>query len=392
LDYLETADSPDAQDPGLRETTAPYGEYGVEWMEIAIRHLTAPAPAAWQPAEFAETVDADQWATNLQALLFDFMADRRRQTNTPYSKSYMVYQELGSFLQQQLTTPEAKAGPKRVPRGRSRSKRHGSPARDIPSSSLVPRRASLDRFLAEQMGFLSAKPYRLGVVTELLPAYLHFLARVGAIHPIQMDDALAELDMLARDALRALQSYGGDPHLAKAVDEAWSQQTLLALGDDPALAEARAMPPAAPLPPPARDRRPGSLQTFSFKVTYLRDPEVWRVIEIAEHQTLDDLHHAIQEAVGFGGDHLYSFFMSNRAWDRATEYASPQADGSSATKVKVGDLRLRMKQRFLYLFDYGDEHRFEVQLVALNPDAPEDRYPKLVESQGEDPSQYESWD
>ncbi len=123
-------------------------------------------------------------------------------------------------------------------------------------------------------------------------------------------------------------------------------------------------------------------------MTYLRDPGIWRTIEIAENQTLDDLHHAVRRAVRFGEDHLYSFFMSGRAWDDRTEYASPYGEGRSAARMRIGDLRLRMKQRFLYLFDYGDEHRFEVQLTATNPDAPKGRYPKLVEKHGRNPPQY----
>jgi hypothetical protein len=123
-------------------------------------------------------------------------------------------------------------------------------------------------------------------------------------------------------------------------------------------------------------------------VTYLGDPDVWRVIEIAGDQTLDDLHYAIQQAVAFDADHLYSFFMSGRAWDETTEYASPYTKGRSAARVKIRDLKLRPKQRFLYLFDYGDEHRFEVQLLDINPDAPKGKYPRIVERHGPNHRQY----
>jgi len=126
-------------------------------------------------------------------------------------------------------------------------------------------------------------------------------------------------------------------------------------------------------------------------VTYQRKPSVWQLIEIAENQTLDDLHYAILDAMRFDADHLYSFFMSGRAWDETTEYASPYGEGPSAAGVKIGDLGLRMKQKFLYLYDYGDEHRFEVQLVGINPEAPKGRYPKIVEKHGRPPRQYGGW-
>jgi hypothetical protein len=81
--------------------------------------------------------------------------------------------------------------------------------------------------------------------------------------------------------------------------------------------------------------------------------------------------------------------MSNRAWDESSEYAHPHAQGRSAARVKIGDLNLRMKQRFLYLFDYGDEHRFEVQLIDVTPEAAGDGgYPRIVEVHGDNPEQY----
>ena len=77
--------------------------------------------------------------------------------------------------------------------------------------------------------------------------------------------------------------------------------------------------------------------------------------------------------------------------DESTEYASPYGEGRSAARVEIGNLQLRMKQRSLYLFDYGDEHHFEVRLIATNPDAPKGRYPKLVEKHGRNPPQYYGW-
>jgi hypothetical protein len=59
-------------------------------------------------------------------------------------------------------------------------------------------------------------------------------------------------------------------------------------------------------------------------------------------------------------------------------------------RVTLEELDLEPKQQFLYLFDYGDEWRFKVRVHAINPDAPEGEYPRLVESVGEAPDQYPS--
>ncbi len=59
----------------------------------------------------------------------------------------------------------------------------------------------------------------------------------------------------------------------------------------------------------------------------------------------------------------------------------------------LGSLELKRKQSFIYLFDYGHEWRFKVRVHAINENAdPDAEYPRTVESVGEPPRQYRSWD
>ena len=374
--YLETTPAPRADDPALHDAFKPYGKYIPEWLARAVPRLSAAASSSWQPADFGEGVDAQQWENNVIALMFEFMADQRRRANVPFSKSNMAQFLLYDVLHQQFSEPT----PPRSKKSRA------------PKSPLVPRRAILDRTLAQKFHLLGSQPHKAGAAMELVPAYLHFLARVGAIHPIEMDEALAEIRPLSSQVCGILDKFS-DARLVQNVATAWSDATLQALRDDPVLAAARAKPiqtARPPLPTPAA--RPGALQTYTFLVTYLAKPSIKRKIEIAADQTLDDLHHAIQSAVNFDEDHLYSFYMSGKAWDETTEYSAPQGEGRSAASVKIRDLGLRMKQRFLYLFDYGDQHEFGVQLEAINLDAPKGHYPKVVWQHGRNPKQYRDWD
>ncbi|MFQ5592759.1 MAG: plasmid pRiA4b ORF-3 family protein [Anaerolineae bacterium] len=394
--YLETTDNPRADDPAFLEATESYREWQAGWLEYIVPRLMASAPASWQPADFGETVDADQWNENLQALLLDFVADRRR-AGVPLSRGYMAYRELGEFLNWQFSNPTVSDNTEDWPRrgrGGKRKRRKGKKEHTPrPSESgLVPRRMLLDQFVGKKFHLLGSQPYKAAALVEVVPAYLHFLARLSLIHPTEMDAALEELSPLMDHLPQVLHSYGTDPVAVQNVTSAWAEESLAALRDDPALASARATPPPMPaVPTPTPTAKPGALETYTFKVTYMAKPKVWRTIEIAGDQTLDDLHYAIQNAVNFDADHLYSFFMSGRAWDDATEYASPRTEDRSAARAKIRDLGLRPKQRFLYLFDYGDEHRFEVQLLAVNPDAPKGDYPRVVERHGRNPKQYGSW-
>ena len=78
-----------------------------------------------------------------------------------------------------------------------------------------------------------------------------------------------------------------------------------------------------------RARRAPEPPVYTFRVRilggYFAPPEcrsIWREIAIAANQTLGDLGHAIPLAFGFDDPHLWSFFLSGKAWDTASEYAS----------------------------------------------------------------------
>jgi hypothetical protein len=117
-------------------------------------------------------------------------------------------------------------------------------------------------------------------------------------------------------------------------------------------------------------------QVFVFKVKFSERKSIWRLIEIKKSQALHDLHEAILDSFGLDSDHLYSFFMSNKFWDRKTEYSHPEADGKPAHKARLGRLDLNIKQKFAYVHDYGDENRFEVELVDIKEVEKGVKYPR----------------
>jgi len=389
FDYLETSENPRVDDPQLLERTAPYRAWADGWREETVSHLTVSQPSDWEMADFGPAVDADQWRENLTTLLMEFIADRHR-AGVPYSRGDMLAMVLADRLARQMAVP---AEPFEITSGsQSGGKRRERRERVIPAPlPLVPRYPLLQDILVDLFPSFDTKTYHAAALMELLPSYVHFLARLGLIHPLHMDLTLDELVPLGRRALQILVDYGTDPHAVEAVEAAWAGRALSAIKEDPALAKARERSPE-PIPRATRPSvGPEEVLVYTFDVTYLRDPEVRRTIEVTGDDTLDTLHEAILRSVGFDTDHLYSFFMSNQAWDEATEYSSPLADGPSATGMQIADLGLRIKQRFLYVFDYGDEHRFEVQLVDVTAEPAEDEsYPRVVERHGEDPPQY-SW-
>jgi tetratricopeptide (TPR) repeat protein len=136
------------------------------------------------------------------------------------------------------------------------------------------------------------------------------------------------------------------------------------------------------------------MKTIIFKVTSWSNFGLWRRIECTHSQTLGDLHQAIQSAFELDNDHLYSFFLNNQAWDLWFDYGGPGTNRVRyhAVDAVLGDLPLKINKRFLYLFDFGDELRYEVKVVGEGLVDSTLSYPRLIDGEGMAPPQYDSFD
>lgn len=129
---------------------------------------------------------------------------------------------------------------------------------------------------------------------------------------------------------------------------------------------------------------------------------VSRTIQIRGDQTLDDLHEAIFDAFDREEEHLYEFRFGKRFHDpKGKRYELPMGGESfdlggeppgDATRTTIDSLRLRVKQVFLYWFDFGDDWYHRIDVVAIEDAVPRGKFPKLTERVGESPPQYIDWD
>lgn len=126
--------------------------------------------------------------------------------------------------------------------------------------------------------------------------------------------------------------------------------------------------------------------TYVFKVA-LRGG-LWRRIEISADDTLLSLHRSIQEAYEFDDDHLYAFFMNGKRWSKEMFTSPYDEDGPHVNQVRIGELGLYVGQKILYLFDFGDEWRFQVRLEYIRAEGPKPSRPRIVEKKGKAPNQY----
>lgn len=102
---------------------------------------------------------------------------------------------------------------------------------------------------------------------------------------------------------------------------------------------------------------------IEFEVKNLRRKKVFKV-QLPIKESLFDLHAQILSENNWQPEHSFSFFMSDKFWDDENEYAgSPFSVGNS--KIKLEKLNLKEGDTFLYLYDYGDEHRFKISVLSI---------------------------
>lgn len=152
-----------------------------------------------------------------------------------------------------------------------------------------------------------------------------------------------------------------------------------------------------------KERKPSNQKTVILVVYYLGQcgcgfsREVTRKIELKETQTLDDLHEAIiYQSFGWDDPHMYSFHLDNIPYskDRSKEYScdpDPDMFGGkkpNSTKTQLEDLNLKKNQKFLFVFDFGDDHQFGINTEGFGEVEKGKKYPHIIEQKGKSPKQY----
>lgn len=130
---------------------------------------------------------------------------------------------------------------------------------------------------------------------------------------------------------------------------------------------------------------------YTFKVAL--SPTVWREIVISSEETFEKLHEMIIKAYQFDDDHLYSFFMDGELWSNNC-IASPLEDFGHhvASEVSIGAAGLKEHQQFLYLFDYGAEWQFSVEVCHIDSHNLNLITPYIKSEKGASPGQYPSYE
>lgn len=112
------------------------------------------------------------------------------------------------------------------------------------------------------------------------------------------------------------------------------------------------------------------------------EPRIWRKFEVPANIKLDKLHEVIQEVMGWMNSHLHSFNVDG--YEYSTPYPGDEAYSEGVLderKAKLTDLVGRVKDRFVYVYDYGDNWEHTVELVEIKEPQKGVKYPVCLDGQ-----------
>src|SRR5215210_1682256 len=105
-------------------------------------------------------------------------------------------------------------------------------------------------------------------------------------------------------------------------------------------------------------------------------PLVWRRVLVRGDTTIADLQATFQLVLGWTDEHLHRFVIHGRAYGVARLGGISFRDDPH--RVHLADLGLRVRERFLYEYDFTDGWQHDVRVEQIAPLEPGRRYPVCI--------------
>lgn len=110
-------------------------------------------------------------------------------------------------------------------------------------------------------------------------------------------------------------------------------------------------------------------------------PMIWRRLLVPRDLTLYGLHRTIQIAFGWEDYHLHAFKLHGRRF--GTEWTGQrhhvvEDDGKSVREITLADLSLRLRQKIIYEYDFGDFWEHEIRTEAREEAKPGSSCPVCI--------------
>lgn len=108
-------------------------------------------------------------------------------------------------------------------------------------------------------------------------------------------------------------------------------------------------------------------------------PSVWRRLLLPGNTKLEQVHECIQGAFGWQNCHLHEFEIAGKRYgDPDTAHGDQEIISERGTKSKLKFFDLQVGDKFLYVYDFGDDWRHELEIEAIVPPVPDGYYPDCI--------------
>jgi hypothetical protein len=129
--------------------------------------------------------------------------------------------------------------------------------------------------------------------------------------------------------------------------------------------------------PGGKPESPASPCVYQLRICLRKiSPIIWRRLLVRGDSTIADLHYAIQIAMGWTDSHLHRFRIHGKDYGVAHMGGISFADDPS--QVRLADFGLRLRERFLYEYDFYDLWQHDIRVEQILELDPKQTYPMCI--------------
>ena len=133
-------------------------------------------------------------------------------------------------------------------------------------------------------------------------------------------------------------------------------------------------------------------QTHVFRASL--SPRLYRDFEVSSTDKLDELAGVIVQYFGFDFDHAFGFYskLTGNVFESPVQYElfadMGESEARSVKRTRIVDAFPKVGAKMTFLFDYGDNWQFRIEVIGRNRKEPGISYPRLLKAIGPAPEQY----
>ena len=131
------------------------------------------------------------------------------------------------------------------------------------------------------------------------------------------------------------------------------------------------------------------VDAYQLKITlHGSKPPIWRRFVVPANIPLDRLHDVIQIVKGWSDSHLHAFVIDNEYYEAMSKDGEPlDAEGLDERKFRLNEVVGKVKTKFRYDYDFGDNWEHVLLLEKIIPAAQNPATPVCSAGRGACPAE-----